>query len=186
MRLGVLVFHGVEILDFAGPLEVLAPLGCRVIGEAAEVTCQGGLRVVPDDLVGADPHPDVLVVPGGPGTRRPETETEPLVEYIRRQAPHARIVASVCTGAFLLARAGLLDGRQATTHWRWREMLAERFPAVRLAEGRVVDSGAVVTAAGVSAGVDLGLHLLGRLQGASAAQEAARRIEWPGWREGPR
>ena len=179
MRLAVLVFHGVEILDFAGPLEVLAPLGCAVVGEAAAVRCQGGLRVAPDLLLADGPAPDVLLVPGGPGTRRPEAETAPLVEYVRRCAATAQIVASVCTGAFLLARAGLLDGRPATTHWRWRAALAERFPAVRLAEGRVVDAGSVVTAAGVSAGIDLGLHLVGRLQGAGAAEEAARRIQWP-------
>jgi transcriptional regulator GlxA family with amidase domain len=180
LRLAILVFHGVEILDFAGPLEVLAPLGCALVGEAPQVLCQGGLRVAPDLLLADRPAVDVLVVPGGPGTRRPEAETQPLVDYVRACAGPARIVASVCTGAFLLARAGLLDGRRATTHWRWRSALAERFPTIRLAEGRVVDDGPVVTAAGVSAGVDLGLHLVGRLQGPGAAAEAARRIEWPG------
>ncbi|HVB09670.1 MAG TPA: DJ-1/PfpI family protein [Bacillota bacterium] len=179
LRLAVLVFHGVEILDFAGPLEVLAPLGCLLVGEAREVTCQGGLRVLADHVVAEQPPIDVLVVPGGPGTRRPESETQPLVDYIRGQAATAQIVASVCTGAFLLGRAGLLDGRRATTHWRWRNALAERHPSVQLTGGRVVDAGGVVTAAGVSAGVDLGLHLVGRLQGAAAAAEAARRIEWP-------
>lgn len=176
----MLVFHGVEVLDFAGPLEVLASLGCVTVGEAAEVTCQGGLRVRPDHLMAEAPPLDVLVVPGGPGTRRPERDTEPLVEFVRRGSRRAAINASVCTGAFLLARAGLLDGRRATTHRRWRAALAERFPAIRPAEGRVVDDGDVVTAAGVSAGIDLGLHLLRRLRGAEAAADEARRIEWPG------
>ncbi len=110
--------------------------------------CQGGLRVVPDALLSKAPDVDGLVVPGGPGTRRPQAETQPLVDYIRRRADQAEVVASVCTGAFLLARAGLLNGRRATTHWRWREALAARFPGVGLADGRVVDSGPVVTRPG--------------------------------------
>ena len=180
VRVGVLVFHGVEILDFAGPLEVLSALGCITIGEASEVTCQGGLRIVPDRIVADDPPIDVLVVPGGPGTRRPEGETQPLVEYIRRRAGQARIVAGVCTGAFFLGRAGLLDGRRATTHRRWKDALAQRFPTVALTDGRTVDDGHIVTSAGVSAGIDLGLLLLARLQGAQAARHEAQRIEWPG------
>ena len=179
MRLGVLVFHGVEILDFAGPLEVLSALGCITIGEASEVTCQGGLRILPDRLVADDPPLDVLVVPGGPGTRRPEGETQPLVEYIRRRSGQARIVAAVCTGAFFLGRAGLLDGRRATTHRRWKDALAQRFPTVALTDGRTVDDGHIVTSAGVSAGIDLGLLLVARLQGVQASRQEAQRIEWP-------
>ena len=189
-RVGLLLFDQVEVLDFAGPYEVFAAardedggFHCQVLTLAAraEVRCYGGLRVLPDAEISHCPPLDALVVPGGPGARERSPEHEVLVPFIREQSGQTELVASVCTGAFLLGRAGLLDGRAATTHHARLDTFRAEFPQVEAVDAKIVDEGAVVTAGGISSGIDLALYLLERWFGPAARQREARRLEGP-WR----
>jgi transcriptional regulator GlxA family with amidase domain len=187
MRFTFPVFPGAEELDLVGPWEALAL--ARDYGErdlelvTAAVTrepvrLRGGLRVVPDYAFGSEPTSDAIVVPGGPGTRD-EAAWRPVVAWVsaRRDTP---LLTSVCTGAFVLARAGVLDGRSATTHFARLEELREQHPEVNVVEGvRVVDEGDVLTAGGVTAGIDLGLHLVARLFDDELAAVVASVMEYP-------
>jgi len=187
VRVAFPVFPGAEELDLAGPWEALA-LG-RDYGERdvelftvaltrEPVKLRGGLRVVPDYAFGSEPAVDAIVVPGGPGTRD-EAAWRPVVAWVsaRRETP---LVTSVCTGAFVLARAGLLDGRDATTHYARLEELREQHPEVHVvADRRVVDQGNVVTAGGVTAGIDLGLYLVRRFFDDELAATVAEVMEYP-------
>ena len=187
MRVGFPIFPGAEELDLAGPWEALALARDRAAGGVELFTAaitrdpvrlSGGLRVLPDYAFTSEPPPDAIVVPGGPGTRE-AAAARPVAAWLaaRRGTP---LVASVCTGALLLGQAGLLDGRRATTHSLWLELLRERHPDVEVVDGlRVVDEGAVVTAGGITAGIDLGLHLVGRLLGEELAAEVASVMEYP-------
>jgi transcriptional regulator GlxA family with amidase domain len=180
------VFPGAEELDLVGPWEALAL--ARDYGEREielftvaltrePVRLRGGLRVVPDYAFGSEPQADAIIVPGGPGTRD-EAAWTPVVAWVsaRRETP---LVASVCTGAFVLARAGLLDGRSATTHYTRLEELREQHPEVQVVEGlRVVDEGEIVTAGGVTAGIDLGLHLVARFFDEELAAAVAAVMEY--------
>src|SRR5262245_49714642 len=180
-EVAVLLFDGVEELDFAGPWEVfgnvavLAPDLCRVFTvseRGGEVRCAKGLRVLVDHAFADAPRPDVVVVPGGQGTRR-EVENPRLIGYLRAAAAGAELTTSVCTGAFLLERAGLLEGRRATTHWHSLDRLRALGTVEVVGDRRWVDEGPVVTASGVSAGIDVALHVVGRLWG----PELARRVQ---------
>jgi transcriptional regulator GlxA family with amidase domain len=187
LRAAFPVFPGAEELDLAGPWEALTL--ARDYGENGlelftvaltrdPIRLRGGLRVVPDYAFSSEPPADLIVVPGGPGTRD-EAAARPVTAWLaaRRETP---LVASVCTGALLLAGAGLLDGRRATTHHRWLDLLAERHPEVEVVAGsRVVDDGSVVTAGGVTSGIDLGLYLVGRLFGEELSAEVASVMEYP-------
>jgi transcriptional regulator GlxA family with amidase domain len=186
MRIAFPIFPGAEELDLAGPWEALA-LAREHGGREAELftaavtreplRLRGGLRVVPDYAFSSEPAPDLIVVPGGPGTRD-ESASRPVVAWLaaRRETP---LVASVCTGALLLGQAGLLDGHRATTHHRWLELLRERHPEVEVVEGeRVVDDGSIVTGGGVSAGIDVGLHLVARLYDEELSDEVASAMEY--------
>lgn len=194
-RVGILVFEDVEVLDFAGPYEVFsrtrlepgiasrrsegsAPFEVFTVAEtAAAVRATGGLRVVPDYSFPDAPPLDVLVVPGGFGTRA-LLEDEHVVGWIRSQADSAETVTSVCTGSLLLASAGLLTERAATTHWGALELLAGMDATIEVrAERRVVFDG-VVTSAGVSAGIDMALALVERLHGRAVAEETAHYMEY--------
>lgn len=187
MRIGILLFDEIEILDFAGPYEVLAGVSDSgrplfdvfTVAPARRVTCRGGLRVDADYAFADCPAMDMLLVPGGPGARGTVAELAPLSAFVRGRASACRYVASVCTGAFILAEAGLLDGRPATTHTGRRDEFRRRFPAVTLLDERVVDDGDVITAAGVSSGVDLALHIVERFGSPAIAAAERRRIEWP-------
>jgi transcriptional regulator GlxA family with amidase domain len=182
-RVLIVAFPGVQTLDVTGPAEVLRaaaklhPPGYEVTLVAPE---EGPLRtstvtIVPDLSLNACRFPiDTLIVAGGTGTRRAE-EDEHLIEWLRAAAGRARRVTSVCTGAFLLARAGLLDGRRATTHWASCADLAGRYPAVTVEPDPIfVRDGNVVTSAGVTAGMDLALALVEEDLGREVALEAAR------------
>jgi transcriptional regulator GlxA family with amidase domain len=185
LNVGVLVFDGVEELDFVGPWEVLAstsrisPPGCRVYSVAASLeTVRGahGLRVLPD-FTFQDAEPlDVLIVPGGPGVSA--ADRQPVVEFVRAASETAQSVASVCTGAFILERAGLLRGRRATTHFSAMDRLAGCDGVTAVAE-RWVDEGRIVTSGGVSAGIDMAVHLVRRLFNEQTALAVSERLELP-------
>lgn len=192
---GILIFDEVEVLDFCGPFEVFSvarPVGevgderrlFRVVTIAEEsrtIRCRGGLLVQPHVTITDCPPLDLLIVPGGQGTRR-ECRNAPLLQWIAARAAATEVTASVCTGAFLLAESGLLDGRRATTHWASVAWMRETYPAVTmLADARVVDEGHIVTSAGISAGIDMSLHLVARLHGQAVAEWTARRMEYD-WR----
>jgi transcriptional regulator GlxA family with amidase domain len=194
-NVGILLFDGVEVLDFAGPFEVFsrtrlvpgpesrrseesAPFRVFTLARTtAPVTATGGLVVVPSYGFADTPVIDLLVVPGGFGTRALLHDQE-ILDWIRTVAGASRRVTSVCTGALLLARTGLLAGRRATTHWAALELLGSVGGDVTVvADERVVDDG-VVTSAGVSAGIDMSLYLVESICGREVAEETAHYIEY--------
>jgi len=189
MRAAVLLFDHVEVLDFAGPFEVLscaedekgAPLfDCRLLAAEPWVNCRGGLLVQSQGDLAEALECGLVVAPGGPGART--AHGQPAVQEACRDAAKAgAVVASVCTGSFLLARAGLLDGKTATTHAFRLKEFGERFPLVKAVDQKVVDQGDILTAGGVASGIDLCLHLLERFFGPEARKREARRLQGP-WR----
>jgi transcriptional regulator GlxA family with amidase domain len=187
-RIGVAVFDGAEELDFAGPWEVLAAWATQwpddgveiftVADRAEAVTCAKGLRVVPDHTWESAPPFDVLVYPGGIGTRREMTDADAL-ERLRGLRDAGTLMTSVCTGALVFAAAGLLRDRPATTWFGRLDTLRELDPTIDVRpDDRFVDSGEVVTAAGVSAGIDMALHLVARLHSVDRAREVRRYIQY--------
>jgi len=193
MTIGILIFDDVEVLDFCGPFEVFASATAagqsprderrlfRVLTIAEEnriVRARGGLLIQPHHTISDHPPLDILVVPGGYGTRR-ELSNPVVLDWIAAQDRQTRLTTSVCTGAFLLAANGLLDGKRATTHWASIDWLREHYPAIDVrADERVVDEGRIVTSAGVSAGIDMALHVLARLHGQEVAAGTARGMEY--------
>jgi transcriptional regulator GlxA family with amidase domain len=193
-RTGILIFPDVEVLDFCGPFEVLSvtrlnederrhdksPYEVLIVAEnAGIVVATGGLKVVPDHTLADCPALDVLVVPGGWGTRQ-EMNNERLIAWIRDRAREVTMLTSVCTGSLLLARAGLLDGRRATTHWRVLDDMRTWFPAVTVIDDQhVVEDGNVFTSAGISAGIDMALRVVASHHGEAVARATARHMEYP-------
>src|SRR5207248_4287076 len=198
-KVGILVFDGVELLDFAGPYEVFsrtrltpgvdsrrsdesAPFHVFTVGESADpVTSTAGLRIVPQYSFATGPVIDLLVVPGGIGTRALLKKNETL-NWICHTAARASRVASVCTGSLLLAQAGLLNGKRATTHWGALELLRQISDSVQadisiIRGARFIDDG-VVTSAGVSAGIDMALYIVEQMFGAEIANDTARYLAY--------
>lgn len=187
----ILLFDDVEVLDAAGPFEVFAVTDelsgyqlfqvQTVALVPGSVRARNGLRFVPDHTLESAPAPDILIVPGGSGSRALLQKPD-LLDWLRYHAQRAEVVASVCTGARLLARAGLLDGLSATTHYENIAELAALAPAATLvADRRFVDHGRIATSAGIAAGIDLSLHLVARLHGHETAEKTARYMEYH-WR----
>jgi transcriptional regulator GlxA family with amidase domain len=193
-NVGILIFPDVEILDFCGPFEVFASATLPAqtdggpemrlfevftIAERSElVACRGGLLVQPNHTLDEHPPLDLVVIPGGYGTRR-EQENPVILDWIARQRRAGALTTSVCTGAFLLGAAGLLDGLRATTHWTTIDGLRTHLPATDvLADVRIVDEGEIITSAGVSAGIDMALHVVRRLHGDEVARRTARDMEY--------
>lgn len=197
MNVGILVFDEVELLDMAGPYEVFTT-AARVLARSrppgtpalfsvttiarrpGPVRARAGLRLLPDHGLADHPPLACAIVPGG--VVDAELGQSELLAWIAAQARTARILASVCTGALLLAQAGVLDGLDATTHWEDLDALRTLRPAVRVQDGvRWVDQGAVVTSAGISAGIDMSLHLVQRLHSRDLAVRTARQMDFD-WR----
>jgi len=190
----IVLFDEVEVLDFAGPFEVFSVTGRRqqlepfnvytVAERAAPVLARNGLSVNPRSTFSDAPKPDILVIPGGFGTRR-EMRNPVMLEWIARTAKESELALTVCTGALILGATGLLDGLAATTHWAAFEELRAVAPKAELRPGeRIVDNGRIVLSAGVSAGIDMSLHVVARLLGAEMARETARYMEYEGRWEG--
>ncbi|MFA9216617.1 MAG: DJ-1/PfpI family protein [Sphingomonadaceae bacterium] len=186
--IGIYVYDDVEVLDFAGPYEVFT-CASRVHGAPLPFTVQliaqrgttlrarAGLRVLPDAVFSDAGQPDLLLIPGGVVTA--ELAKPEVIAWIAATAPGCELVASVCTGAFLLAAAGLLDGLPATTHWDDLADLRQQFPQVQVQDGpRWIDTGRIITSAGISAGIDMALHLVERLAGRELALATAQRMEY--------
>lgn len=188
-QVAILIFDDVEVLDFCGPFEVFSVTGqqqpakpfhvCTVAEQLQTVTARNGLKVVPDFSVADAPAADLLIVPGGQGTRR-EMHNDALLTWIADRAAAAELVLSVCTGALLLAKANLLDGLRATTHHGAIELLRTTAPRTNVeSRERVVDNGRVITSAGIAAGIDMSLYVVARLLGQAEAEATARYMEYP-------
>jgi transcriptional regulator GlxA family with amidase domain len=184
--IGILLFDEVDELDFAGPWEVFTQAGflredlrvCTIAERAGPIACAKGLRVLPHHSFADAPEINVLLVPGGRGTRRQESNPA-VIDWIRTVGERCRWVTSVCTGAVLLQRAGLTRGRRITTHWALIPVLRKRAPDTEIVEGvRYVHDGNLVTAAGVSAGIDMALWLTGQLTDVAHARKVQRIIEY--------
>jgi transcriptional regulator GlxA family with amidase domain len=206
-NVGIFIFPIVEILDFAGPYEVFTTASRMWLREAAKEAPQGTTQGAPPFSVftiatslapvharadfAALPrydfanHPpiDVLIVPGG--VVDAEVANPEVIRWIKQVSQHAQLVASVCTGAFMLAEAGLLDGLTVTTHWEDLEPLASQYPNLNVVGGqRWVDQGDIVTSGGISAGIDMSLHLVERLAGRGLALRTAKQMEFD-WTTSP-
>jgi transcriptional regulator GlxA family with amidase domain len=193
---GILIFEDVEVLDFAGPFEVFsrtrlhpgpdsrrtedsAPFQVFTVARSiAPLTATGGLVVTPRYSFANVPRIDFLVVPGGFGTRA-LLKDDKTIDWIRRTVVNVRQLTSVCTGSLLLAQAGLLRGRRATTHWGALDLLAGIDAGVQVdRERRVVDDGGVITSAGVASGIDMAFYVVERVCGKAVADDTARYIEY--------
>jgi transcriptional regulator GlxA family with amidase domain len=193
LQTGIYVYPEVEVLDFAGPFEVFStasrvarrldpaappPFAVSLLAaDPGPVRGRGGFTVVPDHTLANHRPLDVLLVPGG--VHEPELARAAVIDWIARQGRAARLVASVCTGAFLLARAGLLAGLEVTTHWEDCADLQAAFPELRVREGvRWVEHDRIMTSAGISAGLDMSLRIVARLAGQELAERTARQMDY--------
>lgn len=194
-NVAILIFPEVEVLDFAGPFEVFATCRDRhdgrthlfntyTVAESPDtLTARNGLLVQPNHSFETMPAPDILVVPGGQGTR-PLVDHAPLIDWIRATDRHTELTLSVCTGALLLGKAGLLDGLSATTYHTAFDRLAELAPTASLDRAaRFIDNGRIVTSAGVSAGIDMALYVVAKLHGRAQARFTAGYMEYDHWDE---
>lgn len=187
-HIGIVLFDGVEELDAVGPWEVLAfwtrnhpadgyAVTC-VARDGGVVECAKGLSLLAHHSFADAPPFEVLIHPGGRGTR-PQLDDAGHLAWVRDQRAAVPLMTSVCTGSLVYAAAGLLTGRPATTHWSTLDRLAELDPSIEVRpDDRFVDDGDVITAAGVSAGIDMALHLVARLAGAERAREVRRGIQY--------
>jgi transcriptional regulator GlxA family with amidase domain len=189
-KVGILLFNQVEVLDFAGPFEVFSittgkqlsekPFFVYTVAEKKDpIKARNGLTVVPDYDFKSAPDFDIRIIPGGYGAEEIEIKNPEVIEWIKRSAKKASLTASVCTGAFLLAEAGLLNGKSATTHWMDIERLEREYPKIRVVNGRkFVDEESVITSGGISAGINMSLYIVGKLLGRETAETTAKRMEY--------
>ncbi|MCU0545508.1 MAG: DJ-1/PfpI family protein [Oscillatoriaceae cyanobacterium Prado104] len=185
----IFMFDDVEVLDFAGPFEVFSvtselnkeerPFAVLTVAEHQTlVSARNGLRIEPDCSISDCPPPDILIVPGGIGTRK-LIDNSAVISWIKECAPTAELVLSVCTGSLLLAKAGLLEGLTATTHHQALELLKELAPHTTVVgDRRFVDNGKIITSGGIAAGIDMSLYVVGKLLGSAAAEKTANHMEY--------
>ncbi|MCZ4303983.1 DJ-1/PfpI family protein [Zoogloeaceae bacterium G21618-S1] len=196
---GIYLYDKVEVLDFAGPFEVFTTASrvarrqeadatppfrvVTIARQSGPITARAGLSVLPTHTLADHPPLDILIIPGGDECA--ERGQADLTDWLQTQATQLELLASVCTGAFLLAGAGLLDGRTVTTHWEDVPELAAAFPALTVVDtGRWIDDGDILTSAGISAGIDMSLHLVARLTGDKLAMATARQMDYH-WQDSP-
>ncbi len=193
-RVGIVLFEDIEVLDFSGPFEVFStvrldeatrreapsPFEVLLVAERlGPVTATGGMQVLPQHDFTSCPRLDILICPGGWGTRR-ELKNPVMLEWLRQRAGEAETLAAVCTGSMLLGFAGLLDGLHATTHWRSLDWMRESFPTVTVERGKhFVQDGRVFTSAGISAGIDMSLRIVAQRCGEAIARATAKHMEYP-------
>ncbi len=198
--IAILLFDEVEVLDFAGPFEVFSVTGRRRLGEPYEVftvaekplvTARNSLVITPTYTFETCPHADFLLVPGGGGYRddgtafgsRREMNNPVLLKWVRERSEDAAHLLSVCTGALILAKAQLLENLSATTHYLALDSLRKISPTIRVtADKRYIDNGKVVLSAGVSAGIDMSLYMVSKMQGMEVALETAHYMEYD-WKQ---
>ena len=195
-NVAILIFNDVEVLDFAGPFEVFSITGKRdgsdpfnvyTVAETSPILARNALSINPDYTLENCPQPDILIVPGGGGYRadgtpygtRKEIDNQPLLSWIEQQSGKTEKLLSVCTGALLLAKMGLLEGKVATTHQGAIAQLTEMLSPEQVhPEARIADNGSIVLSGGISAGIDMSLYVVAKLLGLGAATETARYMEY--------
>ncbi len=185
---GIFLFNEVEVLDFAGPFEVFSitkvheekPFTVYTVSQNGEmITARNGLKVQPDYSIEDLPPVDILLIPGGKGVRENEVKNDIVINWIRQQMKEVKLMTSVCTGALLLAKAGLLDGLKATTHWASIQTFKKDFPNVEVMENvKFVDEGHIITSAGISAGINMSFHIVKNLLGVEVAEDTAKSMEY--------
>jgi transcriptional regulator GlxA family with amidase domain len=187
-NVAILVFDEAEVLDFCGPFEVFSVTGQRdglkpfnvylVAVKDAPVVARNNFSINPPYKLSDCPPPDILLIPGGYGTRR-EMNNETLLNWVKQCAEKVQLLLSVCTGALILGKAGLLDGMQATTHHGAIELLKEVAPKTKVHESaRIVDNGKIILSAGISAGIDMSLYVVSKILGEEQAKETASYMEY--------
>ena len=195
----ILLFNEIEVLDFAGPFEVFGIAGNRsgevpfqvfTVAERSPVYARNGLVISPTYTLNDHPKADLIIVPGGGGMHtdgtpygsRREMDNPAVLNWVRRTAEKAELVLSVCTGSFILGKAGLLNGLAATTHFMAVDGMRQAAPNTELRPAeRWVDNGKIITSAGISAGIDMSLHVVGKLLGKPVADETARYMQYDYW-----
>ncbi|RKG31784.1 DJ-1/PfpI family protein [Acinetobacter tianfuensis] len=188
MNLGILLFDEVEVLDFAGPFEVFSIcsgseqqklFNVFTVSEQPEVTARNGLQVKSHYTLDTAPHIDILVIPGGLGAETVEMYNPRLRQWLLQRHAQAQLTFSICTGAFILAEAGLLNGLKATTHWMDIARLTQEYPQIEvLSDVKYVDEGKIITAAGISSGINASLYIVAKLHGLEIAKQTAKRMEY--------
>ncbi|GAB6460545.1 DJ-1/PfpI family protein [Bacillus cereus] len=186
--IGIFLFDDVEVLDFAGPFEVFSvtevdeekPFTVYTVSQNGEmITARNGLKVQPDYSIEDLPPVDILIIPGGKGARENEVKNDIIINWVRQQMKEVKLMTSVCTGALLLAKAGLLDGLKATTHWASIQTFKKDFPNVEVMENvKFVDEGHIITSAGISAGINMSFHIVKNLLGVEVAEDTAKSMEY--------
>ncbi len=188
MNIGIYIYNHAEVLDFSGPFEVFTtasrvcqdeePFNVFMIGETGGmVTARAGYQVNPHYGFHDHPKIDLLIVVGG--FHYDEVEKANVLEWINKQAGQARYVASVCSGAWLFAKAGVLTDQNVTTHWEDIAELQQSYPGLHVHENvRWIDEGSIITSAGISAGIDMSLHLVGKFRSLQLAEKTARQMEY--------
>lgn len=193
-RVGIVLFENIEVLDFSGPFEVFSasrlnedrrreepsPFDVLLVAERNDpVVSMGGMKVIPNHTFENCPKLDILVVPGGWGTRK-ELNNPIMLAWLRTRAAEVETLTAVCTGSMLLGFAGLLNGLHATTHWRSLDWMRESFPSVAVDyDKHFVEDGRVLTSAGISAGIDMTLKVVARYCGEDIARATAKHMEYP-------
>lgn len=189
-KVGILLFNEVEVLDFAGPFEVFSiaaysegnvkPFEVRTIAQTKEIIrARNGLQVMPYYCFADNPSLDILIIPGGYGAEEIEFHNDVVLNWIKEQKPKVSLMTSVCTGAFLLAKAGLLEGKKATTHWMDIDRLENEFDTITLIRDvKYVDEGSILTSGGVSAGINMSFFIIKKLLGEEIARTTAKRMEY--------
>ncbi|WP_242261147.1 DJ-1/PfpI family protein [Bacillus cereus group sp. BfR-BA-01453] len=185
---GIFLFNDVEVLDFAGPFEVFSvteveeekPFTVYTVSQNGEmITARNGLKVKPDYSIEDLPPVDILIIPGGKGVRENEVKNDIIINWVRQQMKEVKLMTSVCTGALLLAKAGLLEGLKATTHWASIQTFKKDFPNVEIMENvKFVDEGHIITSAGISAGINMSFHIVKNLLGVEIAEDTAKSMEY--------
>ncbi|MGH1278013.1 DJ-1/PfpI family protein [Bacillus basilensis] len=185
---GIFLFNDVEVLDFAGPYEVFSvtegqeekPFTVYTVSQNGKmITARNGLKVQPDYSIEDLPPVDILIIPGGLGVRENEVKNNIIIDWVRQQMKEVKLMTSVCTGALLLAKAGLLEGLKVTTHWASIQTFKKDFPNVEVMENvKFVDEGHIITSAGISAGINMSFHIVKNLLGVEIAEETAKSMEY--------
>jgi transcriptional regulator GlxA family with amidase domain len=199
-KIAIVLFDEVEVLDFAGPFEVFSVTGRRKIGDPYDVftvaeketiSARNQLVIKPTYTFSDTPTPNIILIPGGGGYypdgqpfgSRREMDNPVMIKWVQKQAQQAELTLSVCTGALILAKAGLLENLKATTHFMAIDSLKQIAPNTRVsADKRYVDNGKIILSAGVSAGIDMAFYVVSKLQGPEVAREAAEYMQYDYWK----
>ena len=188
INVGIFIFNEVEVLDFTGPFEVFSIteknneklFNVTVISENFEIIhARNGLKIQPDVSFNDEPDLDILIIPGGYGAEEIEIKNTKVLDWIKTQKEKVKILASVCTGAFLLAESGILDYKKATTHWMDISKLENDYPKIKvIRDTRFVDEDNIITSGGISSGINMSFHIIEKLFGIQIAEMTAKRMEY--------